>query len=93
MKRIIVAFRNPPVRRRLTRIGSALIALVAANFVATTVWAARNPCLRSHAEYPSHIDANGDTGGEVCDWYKTDPDRNPWLPGNEWRTVRNLVAP
>lgn len=85
------------MKRRLRRLGMVVAvtvgALNVANFGAQAVWAGTNPCLRSHVEVATHVDPNdGDPVIDVCDWYKTDPDRNPWLPGNELHTLTHVLA-
>jgi hypothetical protein len=64
------------------------------NFVGVMVWSARNDaCLRGHTEYPSHYNPNEDNEPVwVCDLYKTDQNRNPWDPENEFRTAKNWLT-
>lgn len=82
----------PKVRKTAGVVFTVLAVLVIADVAAMSVWAGGNDCLRSHTEVASHVDPNdGDPVNEVCDWYKTDPARNPWTPRNEFHTVRNLL--
>jgi hypothetical protein len=82
------------LRKRAGVIFTVVALLWIADVAAMVMWTGRNPCLRSHTEVASHPDANGDPPeAVVCDWYKTDPGRNPWTPRNEFHTVKNLLTP
>jgi len=69
-----------------------VVVLWLADVAAIVIWSGSNPCLRSHTEYATHPDPNGDNVIEVCDWYKTDPARNPWYPRNEFHTLTHIVS-
>ena len=89
-------FIDKAVPARLRKIAAGFVLVVGvvwlANVAAVVVWSGRNPCLRSHTEYATHPDPNGDNVVQVCDWYKTDPARNPWYPRNEFHTLMNLLS-
>jgi hypothetical protein len=92
--------RRPALRGRylsiptpLRWIGWLLAVLWVLNFVAVSVWSARNDaCLRGHTVYvPQSRDENAHPDW-VCDVYKTAQNRNPWDPGNEFRTVKSWLT-
>jgi hypothetical protein len=80
------------LKKTVTRVFLVVVVLWLANVGAVVVWSGMNPCLRSHTEYLSHPDPDGDNVIEVCDWYQTDPARNPWSPRNEFHTLKNLLT-
>lgn len=83
------------MKSTVKRVFLVVVVVCAANIAAGFVWSSRNSCLRSHTEpylVPADPYSGDDSGGVICDWYKTDPNRNPWSLHNEFRAIRSTLV-